>query len=341
MRYEAAMLGALAAGCGSGSEAGATGGADASSVEGSTWSADAEVGGSVGDASALDAGAPADPGADASAPIVCAAPGLPAGDHDFMMQHAGKQRQYRVYVPASVDQHQAAPLVVNLHPLVLNGPGQEAFSNMDPAADRHRVIVAYPTGLNASWNGGACCRPSNQNMEDDVGFVVAMVAEIESKVCVDPKRVYATGHSNGAFLAHRLGCEAGGVVAAIAPASGTLGVPESDCNPPRPVPVLDFHGTADPLVPFDGGTGESVPATMGFWASRDGCTGPETRVYAKGAVHCDGHLQCAAGAQVILCTAEGGGHCWPGSSTCPVGAPITDIDGDEYMLSFFEAFRLP
>jgi polyhydroxybutyrate depolymerase len=272
---------------------------------------------------------------------ICHADGLPPGDHDFTLSHAGKDRRYRVYVPPGIGAHELVPLLIDMHPLVLDGPSMELFSNMKPAADKHRMIVAYPSGLGGSWNAGVCCAPATTNKEDDVGFIREMVAAVEAKVCIDAKRVYATGHSNGAFLSHRLACEASDLITAIAPASGTIGIPLDECKPLRPVPVLHFHGTADPLVPYGGGNGASVPDTISFWATHDGCTDAPTSTYTKGAVHCEARTKCASGSQVELCTAEGGGHCWPGSATCPVGAPITDIDGDEYMMKFFERFRLP
>ncbi len=271
----------------------------------------------------------------------CHAEGLSPGDHDFTLDHAGKTRRYRVYVPTGLGPKELRPLLIDMHPLVLDGPSMELFSEMKPAADKHRMIVAYPSGLSGSWNAGVCCAPSNTNGEDDVGFIREMVAAVEAKVCVDQKRVYATGHSNGAFLSHRLACEASDLITAIAPASGTIGIALPDCKPTRPVPVLHFHGTADPLVPYGGGNGASVADTITFWATHDGCTDAPVQTYKKGAVHCEARTKCAGGSQVELCTADGGGHCWPGSATCPVGAPITDIDGDEYMMTFFERFRLP
>jgi polyhydroxybutyrate depolymerase len=329
-----ALLGA----CGSGATA-----ADGSSTD----TVDARppvVDVAVDTASAPDVASSPDvpPSVDASIPEPeCHAAGLAPGDHDFTLEHAGKERRYRVYVPPGLGARERRPLVVNMHPLVLNGPAQEIFSGMKRAADEHRMIVAYPSGLNGSWNAGVCCAPSNTSKEDDVGFIRQMVAAVEAKVCVDANRVYATGHSNGAFMSHRLACEASDLITAIAPASGTLGIPIPDCKPTRPVPVLHFHGTSDPLVPYGGGNGESVPDTITFWATHDGCTDTPVKTYEKGAVHCEARTKCSGGSQVELCTAERGGHCWPGSATCPVGAPITDIDGNDYMMTFFERFRMP
>jgi len=100
--------------------------------------------------------------------------------------------------------------------------------------------------------------------------------------------------------------------------------------------VLEFHGTADTLVDY-----AEVAPTIATWVARDHCTGPGHEVYRRGAVHCEAHDTCAGGAEVILCTAEGGGHCWPGGSFCPVGTPITDIDGNRYMMDFFAAHPMP
>ena len=40
------------------------------------------------------------------------------------------------------------------------------------------------------------------------------------------------------------------------------------CHPSRPVPMLLMNGTADPLIPYEGGKGASHYAVDGFWSTR-------------------------------------------------------------------------
>jgi polyhydroxybutyrate depolymerase len=202
----------------------------------------------------------------------------------------------------------------------------------------------FPDGIDASWNGGACCGNAQANNLDDVGFARAVLADVSSRVCVDATRVYATGLSNGASLYHRLACEAADVFAAIAPVAGVIAIPPETCKPSRPVSVIECHGTADPLALYDGGGNDnlpSVPATFEGWAERDACTdATPAQTYNKGMVTCDTYSQCATGAQVTLCTVTDGGHCWPGESTCSFGATTSDISANDAMWDFFSRFSL-
>jgi polyhydroxybutyrate depolymerase len=187
---------------------------------------------------------------------------------------------------------------------------------------------------------------------DDVAFVRDLLDEIEARYCIDPKRVYATGMSNGGFLSHRLACEVSDRIAAVAPVAGVLGIPPESCNPGRPVPVLHFHGTADPMVPYTGGTPlipqlgvgivfRSVANTMSHWRSKNACSGFEKTFYANGDATCVEWPDCAMGAQTALCTIDGGGHTWPGGVPIPAGKTSTDIDATATMLEFFAAHPLP
>jgi len=283
-----------------------------------------------------DAALIADAGVDATPPEPPCTAQLAAGDHHFTLELGGLRRTYRVHVPRGLPEGMRAPLLLNLHPSVLNGVGQALFSGMNGPADERGVIVAYPDGIEGSWNAGSCCGRAARDQVDDVGFMREMIADLSHRGCIERRRVYATGHSNGAHLAHRLACEAPELIAAIAPASGVLRVPLEACREGQPVPVLQFHGTEDSMVEFS-----DAGATVDTWVARDGCTDPPREIYRQGVVRCMAHDACRAGSKVVFCVAEGGGHCWPGSRWCPVGAPIRDIDGNHYMLDFFDQFALP
>jgi polyhydroxybutyrate depolymerase len=273
---------------------------------------------------------------------------LPPGDSTIMIDHGGVTREYTLHVPPGYDGSQRVPLVMNFHGFTSNMAQQVIFSAMNPTSDARGFIVAYPNGLanpggtSQSWNAGACCA-FGDTTRDDVGFTRAVVADISSKACIDPKRVYSTGMSNGGFMSHYLACEATDLFAAIGPVAGVLGIPDAECQPSRPISVIHFHGTMDTLVPYNGGgtAGAGVAAMFAEWGARNGCTGDPVQTFTNGAAHCDTYDSCNAGVKVTLCTIDGMGHCWPGQSYCPFGTANTDIVANDVMLDLFEQYTLP
>jgi polyhydroxybutyrate depolymerase len=155
---------------------------------------------------------------------------------------------------------------------------------------------------------------------------------------LDAKRIFATGMSNGAFMAHRLACELSDRIVAIAPVAGVLGM--SPCQPSHPVSVLEFHGTADSTVPYGGGGFAQVPgveAVVDGWASREGCKGQRETVFHVGDVTCEQVTQCPSGVDVEMCRIDGGGHTWPGGSSEPgAGKTTQDVDATDYLWRFFK-----
>lgn len=182
--------------------------------------------------------------------------------------------------------------------------------------------------MDNSWADGRGATVADQQRVDDVGFITTLVAQLTRQYGVDPGHVFATGMSDGAFMTNRLGCERADVFAAIAPVSGTLGVNVA-CNPSRPVAVLETHGTADKVVPFDGGlvvgrAGPSAvlaaPAMIAKWRTLDGCKDPATEETLPGApngnkIHRFTSGQCAGATAVVFNQIDGGGHTWPGEAS--------------------------
>jgi polyhydroxybutyrate depolymerase len=344
---------AAAFGCGSSEEpAGYTSHGDASlsdvSLDGFSWpDADPNHDAPPGPKPSFDAGS-----ADAGSAFVCSDKTGTKGTVTLSLQSGGRTRTSLLHVPQKYDPGTGVMLVLNFHGFTSAGWQQALLTRMSQHSDQRGFIVAYPEGVAASWNAGACCGTAWTDSVDDVQFVRALLDEIAAKYCIDPNRIYATGMSNGGFLSHRLGCELSDRIAAIAPVAGVLGVPRQSCNPARPVPVLHFHGTADPMVPYGGGTPLvpqlgvgivflSVAETMDHWRSRNGCSVFEQTFYEKGDAHCVEWPSCAKSAQTALCTIDGGGHTWPGGIPIPAGKTSADIDATASMLDFFEAHPLP
>jgi polyhydroxybutyrate depolymerase len=210
---------------------------------------------------------------------------------------------------------------------------QQLVTGMDADASARGAIVVYPEGVGGTWQAGVCCNDAGEDI-DDVGFTAALLDVLEATFCVDVDRVYATGLSNGGFMAHHLACRLADRITAIAAVSGPEGSP--GCNPGRAVPVLHIHGTADNVVPYNGYGGfVSAPATFDGWAERNGCATTTTTTYQRGDVRCERRDGCAA--PVELCTIEGGGHQWPGGMTIPgLGDNTRDLDANAAILDFFD-----
>jgi len=265
------------------------------------------------------------------------------------LSHDGDMRSYELYVPPGYDGTTPLPVVLNFHGFTSSGPLQQEGTKMDELAEREGFIVAYPNGLDNSWNAGVCCGRSAETNVDDVGFTRAVIDDLGARGCIDTARVYATGMSNGGFLSHRLACEAADVIAAAAPVAAVLGIDESACNPSRPIPILQLNGTADPLVSYEGGGLADSPSaqdSIDGWIARDGCSGEPQITYENGAATCETASDCDGEVSVTLCSIEGAGHCWPGQP-CPerlgslVGEPTFDIDANEVMWELFSTAKLP
>lgn len=257
-----------------------------------------------------------------------------------VLVHDEVERSYVVYVPPSYDHETLTPLVLAFHGYANSPEQQEDWSSLSEKAAAAGFVLVYPrgTGLVSGWNGGDCCG----SQIDDVGFVSALLDRLQEDLCVDPQRIYATGFSNGGFLSHRLACELSDRIAAIASVAGVMGIDE--CVPQRPVPVLHMHGTGDLVVPYEGSMllgFESVAETIAGWVARDGCEGEAVVSYQQEEVTCERYEGCEAGAQVELCTIEGGGHTWPGGADIFGAGPTTqNLEANDRLWDFFVAHPL-
>jgi len=264
----------------------------------------------------------------------CQAPSLVAseGVQQIKLKVGDTVRRYYLYVPPGVDPLRPAPLVLNFHGLNSDAEEQIEFSGLNVTARARGFLVAYPEGIDGSWNGGDCCGSAARSQVDDVGFARAVVQDTSSRVCVDTSRIYATGMSNGGILTHRLACEAADLFAAIAPVAGGLFL--QNCRPTRPVPVLAINGTADEVLAFS-----VAESSYRSWQLFDQCRlGAETQ---QGP--CSVNRRCPEEAMVGLCRLDGVGHCWPGTETCEFGMSTSPLDfsANVEMWRFFERVRMP
>jgi polyhydroxybutyrate depolymerase len=284
--------------------------------------------------------------------LAMAGDSLGPGDHTRSLKIGDSNRSYLVHVPPKYDAKKPTPVVLVLHGAATNARITVALCGMNKKADEAGFIAVYPNGtgvagLMLTWNAGGFPRNRN-NKPDDVAFIGKALDDLATVVNVDPKRVYATGLSNGGMMCYRLADELSDRIAAIAPISGTMAI--DNYHPKRPVPVMHFHGTADKLVPFGGpGNGsptgfKSVDDTIKICAKANGCpdepktvklpdkagdgTSVTKKTYGPG----------KDGAEVVLFVIEGGGHTWPGRQP-PVellGKSTENLSANDVIWEFFE-----
>lgn len=284
--------------------------------------------------------------------LACARTAPASNDPLHTLTFDGMKRTYILHVPSSYDGSQAVPLVLDFHGGGGNAERQMRTSNFSALADEKGFIVVYPNGTGRrddkvlTWNGGTCCAYAMEQQIDDVGFIRAVIADVESQYKIDAKRIYATGLSNGAIFSYRLACDASDIFAAIAPVAGTLNYIR--CNPSQPVSVIHFHGTEDSHVGYYGGSGpdslvdvpfKSVKESIDFWSNTDQCnTTPQTESFSD--IQHDTFSHCADGTSIELYTIIGGKHAWPGSDgpAWPGGdQPTQTITATQLIWGFFVA----
>ena len=281
---------------------------------------------------------------------------LTPGDHDRTVEVTQLKRKYHVHVPPSYDGKKAMPVVLAFHGGGSNAGQMVVFSGLNEKANEAGFIVVYPSGSGRldrvlTWNGGNCCGYAMNNKIDDVAFVRALLDDLATVVKIDPKRVYATGISNGGIISYFLASELSDRIAAIAPVGGPMGT--KTCDPARPVSVIHFHGTDDNFAPYKGGRGAksltqtqfySVDHSIKAWVKANGC--PDTPRVEKLPDKVDDGMTVTRttygpgkdGAEVVLITINGGGHTWPGREPVArfLGPSTKDISANDLMWEFFQ-----
>lgn len=285
------------------------------------------AGASAGASPSVSAGASA-----TASPTETATPGAAIGPLTVEQEVSvgGETREYWLYVPSTVYEGSPAALVIGMHGGFGNAEQFARTSEFDDEAERGGFIVVYPQGLGAvpTWNGGACCGYAAREDVDDVAFIDALIDEVAASYPVDPNRVFAVGHSNGAIMALRLACELSERIAAVGSVAGSLEI--DSCLPERPVSVLMIHGDADLNHPLEGGMGpqsvanvefNSVAATMETMRVADGCS--EGTQVTRDIDIIVTIWACPPGVTVEQQIIVGGPHAWPGSDQVLLSGPAS------------------
>jgi polyhydroxybutyrate depolymerase len=304
-----------------------------------------------------------DPSAGCSSPR---AP-LPAATAIIPFEAAGESGFYLIDGPTTAVSSDPLPLLFDLHGYFETAQEQADITELGAYGRAHGFLTVTPQVQQTvpHWN----TTPGS----GDRAFLVALIDHIEATQCVDLRRVYMDGYSNGAFMTSSMVCELGGRLAAVATISGVQA--PANCHPSRPVPVIAFHGTADPLVPYNGGVTAAakalpapdgkgtlgpllgtpaddgisplaapIPTELARWASRNRCATHPTSSKAAVGVTLIAY-KCPENDTVELYRENGDGHTWPDSPIMTelrsdLGPTTSTIDPDQLMWAFFRAHPL-
>lgn len=277
------------------------------------------------------------------------------------LTHQGLSRFYYIHQPPDFDPGLPSPVLILLH-----GGGGDAlsvqnFSQMNPVADAEGFLAIYPegagmTGMGFSWADGRGTSADDAGI-DDVGFIQRLIDTLRQDYVIDFQRIYLAGFSNGGFMTQRIACQDNRRIAAMA----SLGSAQDtgliqQCQPGRPIPMLFINGTADPFVPYEGGSMDgdvpdiiSTPDLFLFWQQHNQCTSsidsmdlPDTDFTDNSTVTQLQVTDCPCNARVRLLRVNNGGHTWPGVEN-PIyeliaGETNEDIQASQELWDFFQQF---
>jgi polyhydroxybutyrate depolymerase len=314
------------------------------------------------------------------------APPASAQDREVTVRINTYPRTFFIHMPASYDPRKRLPVVLALHGLASDGLVMARVTHLDEAADRFGFIVIYPNANEGRWTfndihnqGGFGERgrrpgifdiPTRRGSDDrDVGgepidetlYFDAILDKIESDFRIDTSRVYATGLSDGGFMAFRLGCNMAHRIAAIATVAATLPVGLSvTCSDWawRSVPLLMINGTSDPIVSYGGRPGMDVrfpflsaKESLKVWSRMNGCGAKPVRTTLPPAAPAgmttdvDTYSDCKDGGDAVLYSVVKGGHAWPGGDPFMPekrgGVTSNDLNANEVIWKFFAAHPMP
>ena len=228
----------------------------------------------------------------------------------------GHDRTALVHVPASLDLRHRAPLVLSFHGSGTTAEFQAGYDGVDAEGDAAGYISVHPQGLPVDLfgNGNIVLGWDLYNPDTrDPAFVRALLTQLDTVLCIDSRRVYATGISNGGGMAELLACTLSDRIAAIAPVAALPALP---CPAAEPTPTIAFHGRQDLFIPYDGIPAVGLPGTedvVGAIAIRNGCS-PEPPARRAVTVHVQRIRWDDCQAPTVLYRIEQHGHAWPGHS---------------------------
>lgn len=283
--------------------------------------------------------------ATAASVTTCHRPHKP-GQVSQSFKFLGKTRTYQLYVPAAYNGTKRVPLVFDFHGFGSNAIEQMVYGNFKPQADHNDFLVVAPDGQD-NGVGRHFSFGTEKGLQNDINMVQSLLSHLEATLCVDATRVYSTGMSDGGAMTSLLACVAPTKFAAFAAVAVII---YCGANGKKPVALASFQGTADPVVPYNGGAVHccggtvlaSKPVSMAKWAAQDHCAKKFTDTRLGSEVVRRTWKGCAKGSAVVFYIIVGGGHTWPGSIPIPsLGLTTQQIKASDVIWKFFAAHKLP
>jgi polyhydroxybutyrate depolymerase len=270
----------------------------------------------------------------------------------------GLTRTYLINLPPNYYDAKDFSLVIALHGGGGSGSQFEKTSLLTDKANQSKFIVVYPDGLGGTvglsaartWNAGLCCGYAVTNNINDVKFISLLIDKLVASYKINPKKVYATGHSNGGMMAYRLACELSNKIAAIAVNSCTM-VTNQDCQPSRAVPILHVHSVQDQKVPVNGGFGDgpsqidypSVLSGLQKWSALNHCLTPQQTIIDNPNYTFYEWTNCNNNSTIQYYLTKDGGHSWAGGlkGSFMGDEPSTAVSTNNLLWDFFQQYQLP
>jgi polyhydroxybutyrate depolymerase len=271
------------------------------------------------------------------------------------MQVAGYNRSYLLNLPPTYNDSTNFSLVIALHGTGGSASQMEQDYKLTAKSNSAGFVIVYPEGVRSdgrlgirTWNAGTCCDFAMEHNIDDVAFIRQLIQKLTSTYKINPKRIYATGMSNGAMMTYRLACELSQQLAAIAPVSGML-LTAQPCQPARAVPIQHIHSAIDNKIPYAGGYGlanyyyPAVDSGLHVWAGIDGCNAEPQLVIDAPLYTQTQWVNCTGGTTIQRYITKDGGHSWPGGLPARAAAdePSAAFDATDLIWDFFKQYSLP
>ncbi len=283
---------------------------------------------------------------------------LPEGTVQVELRHQNRERPYLLRVPGA--RPSPAPLIVQLHGRGIDPLMFDRWTGYSSLADEQGFVLAMPRAVGEVWNDGRYRGAAWPELDaiDDVGYLLAVIADVIERQPIDPARIYLVGMSNGASMAGRLAWEHPARISAVAQVAGTASAEiAADRRTAAPLPVLEIHGTRDRSMPYAGGRAAwwmrllvrrsagpalGVDAWAHRWVERNGAA-PEPQVETlEPDISVRRWQGPSPASDIVFYRVDGGGHTWPGSSLWMpphLGRVSRSLDATRVSWEFLSAHR--